>query len=252
MRSGEDIVTTTPKLDRSTAPRAGEELPVDRLSEYLRDRLPGNLDSLVVEQFPHGHSNLTYLLRLGEAEFVLRRPPVGNVVKSAHDPGREYRVLSRLGAVYPAAPRALLYCEDESVIGAPFYVMERRLGVILRQRLPAGVTIDASMARTLSLTLIRGLAELHQLDYAAAGLGDLGKPEGYTTRQVTGWIDRYRKAETSSVPAMDQVATWLSATVPQAAAAALIHNDYKYDNVLLDPADLTHVVAASLTVGPQA
>jgi aminoglycoside phosphotransferase (APT) family kinase protein len=223
--------------------RAGEELPVAALEAYLAQHLSGVSGPLTVEQFPHGHSNLTYLLRRGGQEFVLRRPPFGNQVKTAHDMGREFRVLSKLSAVYPPAPRPYLYCEDESVLGAPFYVMERRRGVILRRADTAGLTIDAPTARRLSTALIDNLALLHGLDYKAAGLADLGKPEGYVTRQVTGWINRYTNARTDPLPELDRVAQWLTDHMPTQSAAALVHNDYKYDNLVLDPDDLTRIVA---------
>src|SRR5438067_2686473 len=230
-------------LDPTTPVRPGEELPLARLEAYLKPRLPGAAGPLTVEQFPHGHSNLTYLLRLGQAEWVLRRPPFGNQVKTAHDMGREYRVLSGLCGVFPAAPRPQLYCDDEAVLGAPFYVMERRRGVVLRREVPPGVTLDAPAARRLCGALIDTLAELHALDYRAAGLGDLGKPEGYVARQVRGWSTRYRDAQTDAIPAMDQVASWLDANQPKESGAALIHNDYKFDNLVLDPDDPTKIVA---------
>ena len=131
-------------LDHAGTIRPGEELPTDRLEGYLRQHLPGISGALSVEQFPHGHSNLTYLLRLRSTELVLRRPPFGNQVKTAHDMGREYRVLSGLYASYPAAPRPCLYCADESVLGAPFYVMERRHGVILRKHSPPDRVVNAA------------------------------------------------------------------------------------------------------------
>src|SRR3954449_11067973 len=171
------------EYDRTAPVRAGEELPVAALEAFLRRHLPDAPGPLVVEQFPQGHSNLTYLLRLGETELVLRRAPFGNQVKTAHDMAREYRVLSKLCAVYPPAPRPVLFCDDPGVMDVPFYVMERRRGVILRQRLPPGLEVDAPTARRLSTALIDALADLHSLDYAAAGLGDLGKPEGYVARQ---------------------------------------------------------------------
>lgn len=228
-------------LDEPGRIRPGEELPLDRLGAYLRDRLPGIHEPIVVEQFPHGHSNLTYLIRAGDREMVLRRPPFGNVVKSAHDMGREYRVLSRLSLVYAPAPRPFLLCDDETVIGAPFYVMERRHGIILRQT-PTHA-IDPPLAGRLCHALVDNLAALHGIDYHAAGLGDLGKPEGYVERQVSGWIKRYEQAKTDSVPALDHVMAWLGANRPAESGAAIIHNDYKYDNLLLDPGDLTHIVA---------
>lgn len=245
--------------ENSTSPvRAGEELPVERLSDYLQQhlppadmncglkstsQLPAGEGILKVEQFPHGHSNLTYLLRLGSRELVLRRPPFGNQVATAHDMGREFRILSRLNACYPAAPRPELYCDDLTIMGSPFYVMERRHGVILRKTLPAGITIDPELARRMSCALIDNLAALHAVDYQCAGLAELGKPEGYVQRQVAGWTKRYAQAQTSVVPAMDRVARWLNENLPPESGAAVIHNDYKYDNVMLDANDLTKIVA---------
>jgi aminoglycoside phosphotransferase (APT) family kinase protein len=230
------------ELDPTTAVRAGEELPVT-LEDYLRQHLEGATGPFTVEQFASGHSNLTYLLRLGDAEWVLRRPPFGNQVKSAHDMGREYRVLSRLSMVYPPAPRPVLYCDDPAILGAPFYVMERRHGIVLRRQLPPGCVIDPATARRLSTALIDNLALLHGLDYRAAGMGDLGRPEGYVTRQVTGWTERYARARTDQLPAIDRVAGWLADRLPPESGAALVHNDYKYDNLVLDPNDLTKIVA---------
>jgi aminoglycoside phosphotransferase (APT) family kinase protein len=232
-----------PELDTTAPVRSGEELPVGPLEAYLRRHLPAVEGPLTVEQFPHGHSNLTYLLRLGATELVLRRPPFGNQVKSAHDMGREYRVLSRLSVVFAAAPRAYLFCEDDSILGAPFYVMERRRGVILRKTLPHALAIDAGTARQLSLSLIDTLAQLHALDFRAAGLGDLGKPQGYVARQVTGWTNRSAQARTEELPALDRVARWLNEHLPPESGAALVHNDFKYDNLVLDPDDLTRIVA---------
>ena len=231
------------EVDRAGPVRAGEELPVEALEVYLLRHLPDASGPLTVEQFPAGHSNLTYLVRLGGTELVLRRPPFGNQVQTAHDMGREFRVLARLCTVYPPAPRPLLYCDDSAVLGAPFYVMERRRGVILRKQLRPGLVIDPPAAARLSTALIDNLAALHALDYRAAGLGDLGKPAGYVARQVTGWSDRYARARTHDLPALDRVARWLAEHLPGESGAALVHNDYKYDNLVLDPADLAHVVA---------
>jgi aminoglycoside phosphotransferase (APT) family kinase protein len=231
------------EFDQTTPVRSGEELPADTLRDYLRPHLPEASGVLTVEQFPHGHSNLTYLLRLGETELVLRRGPFDNPVKTAHDMGREYRVLSKLWRAYPPAPRPLLYCDDTSVLGAPFYLMERRRGVILRSQMPPGLDLDPPTARALSTCLIDNLAQLHALDYQAVGLADLGKPEGYVARQVTGWAERFDKARTDDLPAMDRAARWLAERLPETADAALIHNDYKYDNLVLDTADLTRIVA---------
>jgi aminoglycoside phosphotransferase (APT) family kinase protein len=230
-------------LDSAAPIRPGEELPVDRLEPYLLRHLAGASGPLTVDQFPHGHSNLTYLLQLGDSEWVLRRPPFGNQVKTAHDMGREYRVLSRLSPVFPPAPRPVLYCEDDSVMGAPFYVMERRRGIVLRKTCPPGLTIDPATARRLGLAAIDNLARLHSIDYQSIGLGDLGKPAGYVARQVTGWINRWTAARTDDLPAMEQVARWLAERIPAESGAGLIHNDWKYDNLVLAPEDLTRIVA---------
>ncbi len=232
-------------LDETQPVRKGEELDVRRLGAYLREHLPGASEPLIieVEQFPHGHSNLTYLLRWNGREAVLRRPPFGNRVKTAHDMGREYRVLSRLYKVYAAAPRPLAYCEDETILGAPFYLMERKRGVILRQTLPPGLNLDPETVRHLCESFIDNLACLHRIDYQAAGLGDLGHPDGYIRRQVEGWIKRYGNAQTEEVPHLDQIMGWLTERIPKESGAALIHNDYKYDNLVLDPQDLPRIVA---------
>ena len=229
-------------LDGSSPIRQGEELPVEVLGPYLTEHIPGAAGELVIEQFPSGFSNLTYLLRLGQMELVLRRPPFGNRVKGAHDMGREFRVLSALQGVYPLAPKPYVHCEDESILGAPFYVMERRRGVVLRRRPPKGLDLDPATAARLSQNFIDNLADLHTLDFGAAGLGDLGKPEGYVERQVKGWMGRYGKARTDDWREFDGVGEWLAANMPPESGAGLVHNDYKYDNVLLDPSDIGKLV----------
>lgn len=224
--------------------RSGEELNASALALWLRERLDGVEGPVEIEQFPGGHSNLTYLLRFGGRELVLRRPPFGSKVKTAHDMGREYRILSRLHAVYPKAPRALAHCDDPELLGAPFYIMERVRGVILRhQKPPQGVELSPETMRTLSEAAVDGLADLHGVDYEAAGLGGLGRPEGYVARQVKGWSERWRNARTDDVPDLDRIIAWLAENQPPERGAALIHNDYKYDNLVLAPEDLTRVVA---------
>ncbi len=230
-------------IDAARPPRAGEELDAGALAAWLAERMPEAAGQPIhIEQFPGGHSNLTYLVRIGERELVLRRPPVGSTVKSAHDMGREVRVLSRLAPAWDPAPRPVLQCDDDSVLGCPFYLMERKRGVILRRELPAGLAIDPPTARRLSELLVDGLAELHAIDFAAIGLGDLGRPDGYVERQVRGWTERYAGSRTDDVPVVDRVAGWLAAHLPPSPAPALIHNDFKYDNLVLDPSDLGRIV----------
>ncbi len=231
-------------LDQPGPIRQGEELDVARLEEYLLAKLPDSHAPLTIEQFPSGYSNLTYALNLGQRKLVLRRPPFGNQVKSAHDMGREYRVLTRLCAVYGPAPRPYLYCDDAAVIGDEFYVMERRCGAVLRgPQAPPELASNPDLAGKLCESFIDNLARLHTLDYRAAGLDDLGRPAGYVERQVTGWTKRYANARTDEVKSIEQLAAWLADNRPAERQPALIHNDYKYDNIMLDPDNLTHIVA---------
>ena len=230
--------------DKSRAVREGEELPNERLLAYLTAHLPDVEGPLVIEQFPAGFSNLTYLLRAGNRELVLRRPPVGAKIKTAHDMSREYRILSHLHPVYKKVPRPLLFCEDEEILGAPFYVMERVTGIILRAQPPRGIELSSELMRGLSEAFVENLAEIHEVDYEAAGLGDLGSPQGYVKRQVEGWTRRYFNARTDDVPSIEKLAEWLVQHLPaDSEKASLIHNDYKYDNLVLSPQDLTRVVA---------
>jgi aminoglycoside phosphotransferase (APT) family kinase protein len=182
------------------------------------------------------------LVRVGNRETVLRRPPFGSKVKSAHDMAREYRVLSKLHSAYPPAPEVLLYCDSDEVLGAPFFLMKAIRGIIIRRDPPAGLPFTRETARSLSESFINNLARLHRLDYSAIGLADLGKPQGYLERQVNGWIERYRGSQTEEFPEVEHIFSWMKQNIPAASDAALIHNDYKYDNLVLDPADITKIV----------
>ncbi len=226
------------ELPQTVAVRAGEELDTDVVERFLADHLDVPGAAVTIEQFPGGASNLTYLVRAGGREYVLRRPPFGTKAKSAHDMAREYRILSHLHDAFSYAPRPLAFCADASLIGEPFYVMERLPGIILRRELPDGLTLGAADARALCENLIAVQAELHAVDYASAGLGELGQPEGYVARQIAGWSDRYRKARTPDVPDNEALMKWLAENQPaDSGRSALIHNDYKFDNVVLTPED---------------
>jgi aminoglycoside phosphotransferase (APT) family kinase protein len=229
-------------LDQPTTIRSGEELNAAALEPYLRNHFPNEAGTLEIRQFPAGHSNLTYSLHLGAKELVLRRPPFGSKVKSAHDMSREFRVLSKLHSVYSPAPEVLLYCYDDSIIGAPFYVMQPVHGIILRRTLPRGLGFPPEKARRLSESFIDNLVRLHHVDCAAAGLSDLGKPEGYLERQVRGWTERYHGSKTHDYPEVEKITSWMQQHLPTTNAVSLIHNDYKYDNVVLDPTDITKIV----------
>ena len=231
-------------MDQETTPsRAGEEIELEGLSRYLKANLGVSDCDISVEQFKAGSSNLTYLIKIDDTECVLRRPPFGNTVKTAHDMRREFDVLSKLSAAYAPAPKPLVFCDDESVIGSEFYLMERRRGLIIRGRAPAELAASAELQTDVCKSFIANLAELHSLDYVEAGLGDLGHPEGYCRRQVEGWTKRYIAAKTHEWTELESVIVWLADNIPAERGASLIHNDYKFDNVMLDPADLTRITA---------
>jgi len=227
--------------DQAGTVRAGEELDLARLQPFLLEHF-GHSGPVSIEQFPSGHSNLTYLLRFGNREVVLRRPPFGSKVPSAHDMAREYRVLSKLHTTYSVAPKALLYCDDLSILNTPFYIMEPIHGLILRRDPPASVAFRPDTARRLSEAFLDNLAQLHRLDYVAVGLAELGKPQGYLERQIKGWIERYYNSKTHQLPEVERITGWLTERIPLSHETALIHNDYKYDNVVLDPGGATEIV----------
>ncbi len=229
-------------IDKTTQVREGEELPADAVRSCLIENIPGLSGDISIEQFPSGHSNLTYLIRIGDREMVLRRPPFGSKVRSAHDMGREYRILSGLYPVFPKVPRPLLFCEDESVIGAKFYVMERITGIILRRKVPEGLEIKPETASKLCENFVKTMAEIHAVDFEAAGLGDIGKPDGYLYRQVHGWSDRYYGSQTDDIEGVDRVISWLKDNLPESLPPTLVQNDYKYDNLVLDPQDITRII----------
>jgi aminoglycoside phosphotransferase (APT) family kinase protein len=223
--------------------RKGEEIDDAKLRCFLSSSMPKASGHIVISQFPAGSSNLTYLIRVGDTEYVLRRPPYGNTVKSAHDMRREFDALSKLSSVYIPAPKPLLFCADETIIGSEFYLMERRNGLIIRGRSPELLNSSPDLRLKTCNSFIRNLADLHALDYKAAGLGDLGKPEGYARRQVEGWTMRYFAAKTDEWPELEAAINWLNDSIPVESGAALVHNDYKFDNIMLDPNDLTHITA---------
>ena len=231
-------------MSETIAVREGEAFDLEAVEQYLREHVDDVPEGeLRVSQFPSGASNLTYLLKIGDWEGVLRRPPLGPVPPKAHDMGRESGILEKLNAVYPLAPRPYFFCEDESVIGTPFYVMERRTGVVLDDSFPDGVESDEEMRRGISRTLVDTLVELHAVDVREAGLGDLGKPDGFLQRQTEGWISRYEKAKTDEIEEVEPLTDWLARDIPESPPPTVIHNDYKLNNLVLDPEDLTQVRA---------
>jgi aminoglycoside phosphotransferase (APT) family kinase protein len=221
--------------------RGGEELDIGAVDRWLRTLAP-ELDGVPeVTQYEGGASNWTYRLRYRNRDLVLRRPPAGTKAASAHDMAREYRIQHALAPVYPLVPRMVGLCEDPAVVGVPFYVMERIEGPIPRARLPEGLGLAPVQVRRLCTNVVDALVHLHAVDVAGTGLARLGKGPGYPRRQVTGWSTRYEQARTWNVPSFGHVRAWLAERVPEDVAACVIHNDWRLDNVVLDPAEPTRV-----------
>jgi aminoglycoside phosphotransferase (APT) family kinase protein len=222
-----------------TAPiRPEERFDEERVASYLTATLPELVgdQSIEFDQFPGGAANLTYRARAGDVELVLRRAPLGAVAAGGHDMEREYRVLSRLWRAYAKAPRAYHYCADPSVMGKPFFVIERRRGWVIRDAWPPGFEDRPDVRRHLAGELVGALAELHRVDPTEVDLADLGRPTGFVERQVDGWQRRWNAAKTRDVPAMSAAARLLNERLPQAQAVTLLHNDYKLDNTMVDAA----------------
>jgi aminoglycoside phosphotransferase (APT) family kinase protein len=222
-------------IDSSTKVREGEELDASKIEGFLKETIPGLRGNLTVSQFPSGYSNLTYLLTFDGREMVLRRPPFGKKAKTAHDMGREYRILKALNPVFSYCPKPIAYTEDTSIIGCPFYVMERLRGIILRKDLPPDLSFTPEQARQLCEKLLDVQIQLHAIDYKKIGLENYGKPKGYVERQVVGWSDRYRAARTDDAPDCEKIMAWIRENMPaDCERPGIIHNDYRFDNAVLD------------------
>lgn len=219
-----------------------QELDLPALNHYLQQQGASVGEVIGCTRFTGGYSNLTYLLQTADKAYVLRMPPHGANIKSAHDMGREFRVLQALKPHYTKVPIPILYCESAAIIGEPFYLMEKLDGIILRAHNAPKMNIAPETFRDVSAALIDNLVALHALDIHTTGLIQLGKPDGYVQRQVEGWIKRYYAAETDKIPSMDAVASWLQQQQPPEQTPAFLHNDYKYDNVILNPANLSAIV----------
>ena len=233
-------------MNTDTAPvRRGEELNAAALAAYLQGKIEGAEKGVAVEQFPSGHSNLTYLLRIGGGEYVLRRGPLGPVAPKAHDMAREFRVLEMVHPFFPEAPAAIHLCQDPAIIGSVFFLMERRRGIVLRDDIPLELESVPNYPKLVSESLVDGLVRLHAIDIFKCGLVSLGKPEGFLQRQVEGWADRWNRAKTDgdSAQTMNDVIRWLLASLPRSLSPTLVHNDYKLDNVMLRVTDSVRIEA---------
>jgi aminoglycoside phosphotransferase (APT) family kinase protein len=220
----------------TAAVRSGEELDRAALTNYLEDKIEGGA-SLLIEQFPGGHSNLTYLLRTPQREYVLRRGPLGPVAPKAHDMAREYMVLKAVHPFFDAAPEVFHLCEDTSIIGAVFFLMDRRNGIVVRDRIPTELSAFPDYPVRVSRGFVDCLVELHAVDIEEHGLVSLGKPTGFLERQVRGWFERWNRAKTEEIALMDRLIQWLTDHLPVSPAPTLVHNDFKLDNLMLDAQD---------------
>lgn len=224
--------------DTDTAPvRPGEDLDWVNLSNWLNANVSGHDGDMRVSQFHGGHANLTYCVDIGGQEFVVRRQPFGDIAPGAHDMRREYRALTGLGAVFDRAPRVFAFCEDESVIGAPFIVMERRAGVVVRSDIPSELKVHAKVEERISLALVDAMAEFHAIDPVDAGLEKLGRPDGFVERQLGGWYKRWQLVTDEPDEVFEGVFQRLVASQPQTHRYTLVHNDLKLDNCMFDPAN---------------
>jgi aminoglycoside phosphotransferase (APT) family kinase protein len=231
-------------IDQPTQTRPGEEPDHQKLKNYFRDKVAGFDEEVTIKQFPGGYSNLTYFVQAGEYEYVLRRPPFGANIKSAHDMEREFTVLTKLHATgFTKVPEAIHLCVDENVMGSKFYLMKPVNGVILRSRLPKNLVMNEASFQALSRAAIDQLVKLHQIDIHDSKLDMLGKPDGYVQRQVEGWTKRYINAQTDTIESMNEVADWMLKNIPWSTHTSFIHNDFKYDNLVLSPTDLTDIIA---------
>lgn len=218
-------------------PRADEGLAEQRLETYLRAQLPISDGPFRVRQFRGGHANLTYLLNFGDTQYVLRRPPLGPLAPGSHDMQREFRVLSRLHRHFSLAPRSYLYCDDERIIGAPFQIMERRHGIVIRNRMPDIEADGPGLRRRIGEMMVDVLVALHSVEREAAGLADLGHPEGFVERQLKGWSERWRAAAHEDNADMHKLIAWLEGKLPATRYVSILHNDYKLDNMIVDADD---------------
>ncbi|MEH7494626.1 phosphotransferase family protein [Neobacillus niacini] len=224
------------QMSKDTIPvRKGEELNLPVLEQFLRSQIE-NLPNSPLEllQFSAGHSNLTYQIKVGEWEAVLRRPPLGPVAPKAHDMEREFKIISELHPVFSVTPKPILFSNQQTIVGSPFFIMERKNGIVIDTSFPDKITVTKQLCHQLSEIMVNKLVELHRINYKETGLGAISKPEGFTQRQVHGWIGRYERAKTDEVDAVDTLKKWLTDNIPVQQSAAIIHYDYKFNNAMFN------------------
>lgn len=228
--------------DQASEVRKGEELNLDTLSPWLQQNIAELSGTPKVTQYSGGASNWTYCLTYANREIILRRAPAGTKAKGAHDMGREYRLQKSLKPVYAYVPEMLAHCQEEAIIGAEFYVMEKFNGIIPRKNLPTGLSLTSSQTEMLCKNALDSLIQLHKVDYETAGLSHLGKGAGYTSRQIEGWTQRYQRAKTWNVPSGNKISNWLGNNIPSKEHICITHNDFRFDNLVLHQSDPTEII----------
>lgn len=229
-------------IDEARDIRKGEQLDINTVDQWIKSHVPNAEGQLQIRQFPGGASNLTYWLGYDNCEFILRRPPFGTKAKSAHDMGREYKVMQALKPIFPFVPTMVAFCDDHEVMGCDFYLMERIKGIIPRAELPKELTLTPAQTRELCINAIDTLIALHKAPWKGTALENIGKQEGYVVRQIEGWSQRYRAARTENVPDFEAVMSWLHDHMPAQKGVCVVHNDYRFDNIILDPAHPTQII----------
>ncbi|MFE8700428.1 phosphotransferase family protein [Cytobacillus sp. FJAT-54145] len=220
-------------MPKDTIPvRKGEELNVEALGSFLKEHIDLPDQPLEIDQFSAGHSNLTYQLRAGDWEAVLRRPPLGPVAPKAHDMEREFKILSEIQPLFSPAPKPILFSNDTNIVGSPFFLMERKHGVVIDSTFPDHIEVTIDLCRHLSEVMAEKLAQLHSINYKETGLTEISKPDGFMERQVHGWISRYERAKTDDIKEADTVMHWLANNVPKQKEATIIHYDFKFNNAM--------------------
>lgn len=213
------------------------------VENYIRKNIPDIPEgTMEVKKFTEGYSNLTYLLTIGDWQAVLRRPPFGYTPPRAHDMEREYNVLRKVNPVYPLAPKPYLYCEDPEIMDKHFYVMEKKTGVVIDEKLPETYPDTPETGKKISQAVVESLVQLQEIDIYEHGLNSLGKPEGYLSRQVNGWIERYKRSKTDEVPYIEEVEKWLADNIPESPAPTIVHNDFKLNNMMFETNDPTKII----------
>lgn len=229
-------------LDQARDIREGEQLDTTVVDQWIRERVPALTGNMRIGQFPGGASNLTYWIGYDNRDFILRRPPFGTKAKSAHDMGREFKVMSALKPLFSRVPEMVAFCDDPAVMGCDFYLMERMVGIIPRANLPRDLSLTPGQTRRMSEAAIDTLADLHSVAWQDTPLAGLGKGEGYVKRQIDGWNQRYIAARTDNVPDGERVMQWLADHQPSQSGVCVIHNDFRMDNLVFSADDPTQVI----------